>query len=457
MASTQKLLTGRSSQFADGAPAGGDLSGTYPDPTVSAITETSGPTALVIGTITDGEFVKRSGATLISAGASLGPGPWIYGAGQDGALSLGGNTTLAAGDCIRQFTDLSLNGFTLTITSTDTYLIIYVSGTLSLGSGGVIKGVTASTGGGGGSGGNASTNGGAGGSTLTSILIFAKAITGSGTISAEGVSGVNGGNADTGGANANGNGGTAGDANVRVFGTAITGGGAGAGGGSKQTVANTPPATGAAGVAGAGGTTFVDTTRKNIINDLNQVIFRNDFSSLTGSGSPRCWNGAPGGGGGGGGHASVGAGATHVAGAGGGGGGASFIASGGAGGKGGDVGAAGTQATDNQGGGGGGGGGGSGGLVIVWSDSVPSGLIVSANGGNGGNGGNASGAGGNGGGAGGGGGGGGLAILVANNGNTATCQANGGTKGTAGGSVNGGTSPTTAVDGAAGRAWKIYL
>ena len=45
--------------------AGGDLGGAYPNPKVAAITETSGPTSLVLGDIADGEIVKRVGATLV--------------------------------------------------------------------------------------------------------------------------------------------------------------------------------------------------------------------------------------------------------------------------------------------------------------------------------------------------------------------------------------------------------
>ena len=45
--------------------AGGDLAGTYPNPSVAAITTTSGPTSLTIGAIADGEVLLRSGATVV--------------------------------------------------------------------------------------------------------------------------------------------------------------------------------------------------------------------------------------------------------------------------------------------------------------------------------------------------------------------------------------------------------
>lgn len=45
--------------------ASGDLAGTYPGPSVAAITTTTGPTSMVVGAIADKELLQRSGATVI--------------------------------------------------------------------------------------------------------------------------------------------------------------------------------------------------------------------------------------------------------------------------------------------------------------------------------------------------------------------------------------------------------
>ena len=47
--------------------ASGDLGGTYPSPTVAAIHETSGPTKLTIGAVADTQMLVRSGTTLVGA------------------------------------------------------------------------------------------------------------------------------------------------------------------------------------------------------------------------------------------------------------------------------------------------------------------------------------------------------------------------------------------------------
>lgn len=46
--------------------AGGDLSGSYPAPSVVQITEAGGPTSLTIGTLNDGEALVRAGASIAS-------------------------------------------------------------------------------------------------------------------------------------------------------------------------------------------------------------------------------------------------------------------------------------------------------------------------------------------------------------------------------------------------------
>lgn len=52
------------------ASIGGQIGGTSESPTIIGLRETSGPSLLTIGAVADGEFLKRSGNTIISAPAS---------------------------------------------------------------------------------------------------------------------------------------------------------------------------------------------------------------------------------------------------------------------------------------------------------------------------------------------------------------------------------------------------
>lgn len=63
----QTNISGNAATVTTNANLTGDVTSVGNAATVKKITETSGPTTLTIGTITDGQFLKRVGATLVSA------------------------------------------------------------------------------------------------------------------------------------------------------------------------------------------------------------------------------------------------------------------------------------------------------------------------------------------------------------------------------------------------------
>jgi hypothetical protein len=68
----------------DGTPASGDLSGTYPGPQVAAVTANG--TRLTLGAVTDGQMLVRSGTSLIGATQTA---AGVYGQGYSNARATG--------------------------------------------------------------------------------------------------------------------------------------------------------------------------------------------------------------------------------------------------------------------------------------------------------------------------------------------------------------------------------
>jgi hypothetical protein len=76
--SSNKYVTDSDARNSDSrAPIGsasGDLAGSYPSPSVAALTTTTGPTSLVVGAVADGEYLRRTGATVVGGpGGSASP------------------------------------------------------------------------------------------------------------------------------------------------------------------------------------------------------------------------------------------------------------------------------------------------------------------------------------------------------------------------------------------------
>lgn len=343
----------------------------------------------------EGDFPKANGDVLFGRELSLIGLNEPFGDSSDGATTISSNTSL--GGVVKNYSSLTIDStYTLDV---DSGSIIFVDGALTVNGDLKCNATTFISGGAGGSGG-LGADGATGGSPGGQILIIARSVEGSGTITADGevpsaAAGPGTGDS-TGQSGNNGSTGSAGlvwnllATNVADFGN----------GGTITT-------------GGAGGTA-----------SAGVPIVRNMFLSSIFS---RCYGGSGGGGG------ESGEYDTGTAGGGGGGGGAggSLYSAGGDGGAGGAH-----ISSVTPGAGGGGGGGGAGGFIFLYTLDNNSTITLRARGATGGAGGAGAATGGNGGGGGGGAGG----VIFTYSDTAFTTAITGGSGGSAGSGGNGGTA-----------------